>query len=652
MEEVSTSHNIEHSSAVGGRLEPYYKSWCELTSDPFIRQAIRGYKIEFDPTKFPPKRDKPLYPYKRDQTETAKIDAEIISLETKNVIERCDHEEGEFLSEIFTRPKKNGGTRIILDLSDLNKSVEYQHFKMDNIVTVKSLLSEGYYMASVDLRDAYYTVPVHYDSRKYLRFNWKGQLWQFRALPNGLTSAPRLFTKVLKPILASLRSSGHLVLAYLDDTIIIGKSRAATLQAVQATVKIFSRLGFIIHPEKSVLEPRQELEFLGYQLNTATMKISLPNSKSADIKDACIDLYNDSKPTIRKVAKIIGKIVATFPAAQYGPLHYRKMEIEKIEALKIKGHFDRPMYLSDEARIELKWWIENVSRVWNPICRENPSTELRTDASGQGWGATDLTSNAGGRWNAQELEHAQSNEINFLETLAAGLGLKAFCSQMRNTHVLLRLDNSTAVAYINNMGGVKSRACNEMAIQIWNWCSERNIWITAAHLAGSKNVEADFMSRKFNDNTEWMLDVGVFREICKKFGSPKIDLFASRLNTQLPTYISWLPDPNASAVDAFTLDWHDLDFYAFPPFCLIPKCLQKIRQDNAQGIMVVPCWPTQPWFPLLNDMLIGEPWKIENCASLVRQPVSNIHHPLANLTLFICRLGVNTCKIKDSQQEQ
>ena len=521
---MSTSSSSVLRNAVGGRLKLCYKDWCALTSDPFILQAVRGYKIEFNPAKFPPQRSRPLYPYKRDKAEIAKIDEEIARLQEKGVIEQCLPEAGEFISEIFTRPKKNGGIRLILDLSELNNSVNYQHFKMDNILSIKALLSEGYFMASVDLRDAYYTIPVHSESRKYLRFKWAGQLWQFKALPNGLTSAPRLFTKVLKPILASLRHSGHLVLAYLDDTIIIGKSRTATQKAVRATVEIFSKLGFIIHPDKSVLDPTQDIEFLGYKLNTVSMKITLPENKITDIKEACIDLFHDKKPSIRKVARVIGKIIATFPAAQYGPLHYRTMEVEKINALKQRGHFDRPMYLSDKAKSELQWWIENVAMVWNPIWRENPTVELRTDASGQGWGATNLTSQTGGRWNAQELERAKSNEINYLETLAAGFGLKAFCSQIRNTHVLMRLDNSTAVAYLNNMGGVKSASCNEMALQIWDWCSRRDIWITAAHLPGSKNVEADLMSRQFKDNTEWMLDRGLFQEVCKKFGTPKVDL--------------------------------------------------------------------------------------------------------------------------------
>ena len=166
--------------------------------------------------------------------EMAKIHEELNTLENKNVIERCSHVNGEFISHIFTRPKKNGGVRLILDLSKLNKYITYCHFKMDNIFTAVSLLSEGDFMASVDLRDAYYTVPIHTESRKYLRFVWQGQLWQFKTLPNGLSSAPRLFTKLLKPVFACLRQSKHKVVGYLDDTIIIGKTKSRTLESVDS----------------------------------------------------------------------------------------------------------------------------------------------------------------------------------------------------------------------------------------------------------------------------------------------------------------------------------------------------------------------------------------------------------------------------------
>jgi len=81
----------------------------------------------------------------------------------------------------------------------LNKFVAYHHFKMESLKHVISMIRPNCFMASVDLKDAYYSVPIHQDHEKYLKFEWKGQLYQFTCLPNGLACAPRLFTKLLKP---------------------------------------------------------------------------------------------------------------------------------------------------------------------------------------------------------------------------------------------------------------------------------------------------------------------------------------------------------------------------------------------------------------------------------------------------------------------
>lgn len=610
---------------------------------------MRGYEIEFDYSKGVPSRNKPLYGYKKSPLEINQITKEILALQAKNVIEPCSFEEGEFLSNIFTRPKKDGGTRMILDLSELNQSLNVQHFKMDNIHTAKHLISPHCYLASIDLQDAYYSIPVDPNSRKYLRFMWQGERWQFAALPNGLSTAPRLFTKLLKPVFAELRKAGHTVIGYLDDTIIIGETKEKLKESVSATTKILSELGFLIHTKKSVLIPTRELTFLGFILNTESMIVKLPQTKAQEVKDSCRELMGTYLPSIRMVARVIGKVIATFPAVEYGPLYYRSMERDKIAALRQnRGHFDRKMKLSLEAKEELKWWMNNVSMASSPIVRKKPDLELHTDASGLGWGATDLQKQTGGRWNEFEAERARNNEINFLETLAAGLGIKSFCMNKRNVHVMVRIDNTTAVAYLNHMGGCKSTMCDKMSREIWQWCISRNIWVSAAHVPGRLNTIADERSRKFNDRTEWKLNRQVFDRIVSHFGVPEIDLFASRLNAQVEKYVTWHPDPGAFAVDAFTLDWKPFAFYAFPPFCMIPKCLQKIREDKARGLLLVPNWPTQAWFPQLVSMMEGEPLFIQRQEDLLLLPVLNTTHPLnANIDLLCCRLCGNTLRIGD-----
>ena len=114
-------------------------------------------------------------------------------------------------------------------------------------------------------------------------------------------------------------------------------------------------------------------------------------------------------------------------------------------------------------------------------------------------------------------------------------------------------------------------------------------------------------SRKYNDELEWTLSDRIFNDICRNFGIPDIDLFATRLNAKVPKYCSYMPDPNAYAVDSFKISWkHQLN-YGFPPFILISRILKKVKQEKATMILVVPAWPTKPWYPLLKELKIAEP---------------------------------------------
>ena len=559
-------HRSEQFTA--GQLRFYKKAWEEITSDNYILQMVSGYRLEFSTA--PPKQMRLPRQINCSEIEKLAIAKEIERLLVKDVIEISSHETNEFLSNVFARAKKDGGLRMILNLRELNLFIEYHHFKMDTLSTGLKLITPGCFMASIDLRDAYYSVPIHVQDHKYLKFMWENTLYKFKALPNGLTSGPRMFTKLLKPPFSVLRKKGHIITGYIDDTLLIAKDIKQTQRSVIETCNLLTKLGFVIHPKKSVFVPCQEITFLGFVLNSVTMTVRLTDEKKKEIWQLCKKLPHMRSPSIRHVAGVIGKIVATFPGVECGRLHYRELEKDRNEALtKSKGNYDVPMVLSAKARTELLWWSHNIMTATAKIARQAPDVWLETDASGSGWGAFNGKERIGGRWNREEIQLAASHSINYMEMWAAFLALQAFFATTTNCHILLRMDNTTAVAYLNDMGGIKSQPCNELAKRIWQWCTERGCWLTAAYLPGKANVIADAMSRKFNDQIEWQLNVCIFNRINDEFGPFEIDLFASRLNKQLGRYCAWKPDPAAVAVDAFSVDWTNKYFYAFPPFCLV-----------------------------------------------------------------------------------
>jgi hypothetical protein len=212
--------------------------------------------------------------------ETEFIDRHISKLLSKGAVEQCSPCQGQYISNVFLRPKKDGSYRMILNLKELNEYVVYHKFKMETLESIIKLVRPNCYMSSIDLKDAFYSVPIAPEHKKYLRFFWNDTLYQFTCLPFGLTSAPRKFTKLLKPVMAHLRLGGHTCAIYIDDTFLQGLSAAECRDNVQATKALLLDLGFTINESKSVLIPSTELVMLGFRINSMNMTVTLTKHKA------------------------------------------------------------------------------------------------------------------------------------------------------------------------------------------------------------------------------------------------------------------------------------------------------------------------------------------------------------------------------------
>ena len=133
------------------------------------------------------------------------------------------------------------------------------------------------------------------------------------------------------------------------------------------------------------------------------------------------------------------------------------------------------------------------------------------------------------------------------------------------------------------------------------------MWISAAHTPGKYVIETDHQSRILQDATEWKLHLELLQKIVHKFGKPDINLFASRINRQLKRYVSWHPEPDAMAVNAFSLTWNNKFFYMFPPFSLVDQVLANVIRDKTDAVIVVPDWSNQYWYPQLIQMTTQKP---------------------------------------------
>ena len=159
------------------------------------------------------------------------------------VIKEVEHHPNEFISPSFLVPKKNGEYRLILNLKELNTSIVYHHFKMETFGSALKLVKPNCFFASVDIRHASYMVPIHSLDQVKLRFQKSGKLYQFVCMPNGISCAPRLSTKLMKPVYASLRTLGHTNSVYIDDPLLMGNSKEECESNVTDTVSLMTDLG-------------------------------------------------------------------------------------------------------------------------------------------------------------------------------------------------------------------------------------------------------------------------------------------------------------------------------------------------------------------------------------------------------------------------
>ncbi len=334
---------------------------------------------------------------------------------------------------------------------------------------------------------------------------------------------------------------------------------------------------------------------------------------------------------LRELSSLLGSLVWAILSVPYAQAHYRSLQNFFIfNSKKSKEDLSKACILSDQARQDLQWWTSSLElvngKVFTPL---DPDIVIHSDASLKGWGACSNSLTTRGPWTNAE----RSLHINELELIGAFNALRSFAHSSRNVFVRIFMDNNTAVCYLNKHGGTKSRNLTTIAKELADWCESREITVEAIYLPGKLNVIADRESRAANDSSDWRLSPGLFSKIQRLWHS-EIDLFANKWNAQLPVFVSWKPQPGATALDAFALNWKDRLGYAFPLFSLIPRCLSKIRREKATIVLVCPIWQSQPWFPLLLELACEAPRVLPPGRQLLTSPTGE-PHPLTGYPLML-----------------
>ena len=337
----------------------------------------------------------------------------------------------------------------MIDLSHPNEFVQLTSFKMETVAAVLLSVREGDFLASLDLKDSYFQIPIHRSSRKLLRFTSEGTVYQSRALCFGLSTAPQVFTRVFAVVSAWAHSHGIRLLRYLDDWLVLSSSEREAKQAVQSLLSLCRTLGIVIN-EKSDLVPLETAKYIGMTIDTEAGKVFPPLARVEKFLTVAESFCIMDAPPAQLWQVILGHLASLERLVPHGHLRMRTLQWH------LKAHWSPesdppslPVPLPREVRRDLSWWMVR-DHLLTGVQFGTPALDLHlySDESCSGWGAHLLDQHVSGVWSDQE----ELLHINLLEMKALFLGLQAFREDAIGHHVTAMCDNSAVVAYVNSKG--------------------------------------------------------------------------------------------------------------------------------------------------------------------------------------------------------
>ena len=357
----------------GARLGNYWEVWENFKVHPRVVLVLKqGYCLPF-------KQKPPLtwYPtikssYSDPVKQRALLESVQQMVQKRAVVPVQNKNSLGFYSRLFLVPKPENKWRPVIDLSVVNTFLHVPTFKMETAEVIRASLQAGEWVASIDLTDAYFHVPIHQKFQKYLRFHVQGQAYQFRALPFGIATAPLEFTRVVKEVKFIALSQGVRIHQYLYNWLVRSKD---------------PELGWIVNLKKSELKPTQDLEFLGYQFNLREGLV-YPNQKKLDkLKILAVSILQVYSITPRKLMSLIGVMASMEKTVPLGRIHMRPFQWFLKTNWQFPESLDKVVPISQLIKDHLAWWMDPQNLLKGSNLHQKEHNMLMfTDASEKGWG--------------------------------------------------------------------------------------------------------------------------------------------------------------------------------------------------------------------------------------------------------------------------
>ena len=493
-----------------------------------------------------------------------------------------------------------GKKRLILDLRHVNKHIWKEKFKFEDIRNACVYLPFDRFMFKFDLKSGYHHIDILQEHQTFLGLSWVvngvRKFFVFTVLPFGLSSAPYIFTKVVRVLVRYWRSHAVRITVYLDDG--LGSARDfARCVAASLFVKTSLQLsGFLPNDSKSIWQPTSCLVWLGFCIDLSIYTISIPSERilsAVQVIDSIRSQYPSS--TARKLAQFVGKIISM--GFVFGNITRIMTRYSHFDILR-SPTWDSKISLSGSTLNELCFWKDNIPSLNSRRLLSVQSLYTRvcySDASSTGCASYMLEFHntiSHKMWSVEEAQKSSS----YRELKAISLGLESFLPLVKGHTIKWYTDNQS-VSRIVEVGSMK-KDLQRLALRIFSMCLLNCITLEVEWIPRSANDRADFLSRVV-DYDDWRVNRDYFLLAEEKWGPHSVDRFANHENTQLPRFNSRFWCPGTEAVDAFSVSWAGENNWLVPPIFLIPRVLNHMVALGGRATLVVPAWPSAPFWPLI-----------------------------------------------------
>jgi hypothetical protein len=413
----------------------------------------------------------------------------------------------QIISSLGVVPKQNGDIRLIHDLSRPHGGVN--QFAQDTSVAYATLdsalihINLGSYLAKVDLKDAYRSVPLHASCFPLTGLSWKfaGQeaptyLYDAR-LPFGAAKSCRIFQTLTDQVVLMMAARNFRIIGYLDDFLCLEDSRERCQESFEYLQVLLVSLGFTINPKK-IEGPTTTITFLGVTIDCVARTLSLPPDKLCEMQILCKKWLKKQKCTKKELQSLLGKMTWCSRVLKGGRTFARRLTDLLCRVSQANHHIRIPA----GARADIEWWVYALEYFHGtaqfpadiPVPRHVFSTDACMTGGGGHFGGDWFFT----AWDQDYPDYAEAH-INFLELLSVRIAAERWGHQWQGLHIRVQSDNAATVAAVNKNTS-KSPQLLQLIRELYWLTVKHDFRLSASYLPGVDNVLSDSISRMFDVN--------------------------------------------------------------------------------------------------------------------------------------------------------